>query len=68
MSKTEILTKLIEELFSSCAVCQGSGRKTDSEGQYFTDEKEPCIYCDGTGEVLCFEAELLRQILKDGRR
>jgi len=64
---SEILTKLIEELFSPCAICQGTGLfDNDSLSPITADD--PCTYCDGTGEVLCFEAELLRQILKDGRR
>ena len=61
---SEILDKLIEEMFTPCHVCQGCATNIEDEDKY----DKPCDHCDGTGEVLCFEAELLRQILKDGRR
>ena len=61
-----IIEKLIEEFFTPCHVCQGTGKGYDKDTWDYSEDD--CPECDGSGEVLSYDAEQLFSIIENGRR
>ena len=61
-----MINKLIEEMFTPCHTCQGTGRDYDEDTWDFSEDD--CPSCDGTGEVMSYNGEKLSYIIEHGRK
>ena len=59
----DLIEKLIEEMFTSCSICQGTGFGIGKDYDY--DDSLTCQECDGDGKVLSYMGAKLIDIIRE---